>query len=341
MELSVIIVNWNSTAYVRQCLGSLFKHCLSTPCEIIVVDSASFDGCGEMLAAEFPMARFVQAQQNLGFGRSNNLGVRHATGKYLLFLNPDTQFHEDSIRVLFRALHTLPNAAAVGAKLLNRDGSLQTSCVQSFPTLLNQIFDSEFLRERFPSSRFWGIGALYVDWPKAAVVEVISGACILVRRDAFEKVGGFTDSFFMYGEDLDLCFKLRRTGGQVYYVPETSVTHFGGGSTRQASSNFSNEMMRESVRHFMALNYGALSAFAYRAAMGATALGRLLLIGPLLIFGRSIVRHGVDSWRKWWIILRWSLTGAPRRNVSPDRKIDQSRPAVAGQPAVTTGPSNH
>jgi GT2 family glycosyltransferase len=329
MELSVIIVNWNSKAYVRQCLQSLFTHCLSTPCEIIVVDSASFDGCGEMLAAEFPMVRFVQSEQNIGFGRSNNLGVRHASGKFLLFLNPDTLFQEDSIQILFRTLRTLPGASAVGAKLLNRDGTLQTSCVQTFPTLLNQVFDSEFLRERFPHNPFWGIAALYTEWPKPTVVEVISGACMLIRRDAFEAVGGFTESFFMYGEDLDLCFKLRRNGGAVYYVPDTRITHFGGGSTAQASSNFSNEMMRASVAHFIRLNRGPGAAFAYRMALGVSAILRLALIGPLLLFGRAIVRHGPDSWRKWWVILRWSVTGSPRQTPTPGHvSANVARPAA-------------
>lgn len=315
MDISVIIVNWHSKAYVRQCLTSLYRYCRSTPFEVIVVDGASFDGCGEMLAAEFPRVRFVQSTTNVGFARANNLGVRHAKGQFLLFLNPDTELQEDSVQILVEALRALPNAAAVGCRLLNSDRTLQTSCVQSFPTVLNQVLDAEFLRERIPDSKLWGISALYATSQRPAPVEVISGACILVHRGAFEAVDGFTESYFMYGEDLDLCFKLQKRCGRIYYVPATSIVHFGGGSTAKAASEFSNVMMRSSVHHFLRLNHGGLSAFAYRASMAVNASARLLVIGPMMVFGRSVVRHGSGSWRKWSAILQWSLGVSPRSPV--------------------------
>lgn len=307
LAVSVLIVNWNSKDYVRQCLTSLFQHCSSVPAEVIVVDGASYDGCAEMLAAEFPSVIYVQCSENVGFARANNLGARTARGSHLLLLNPDTLFSEDSIGIMLQKLETLPNAGAVGCRLLNADRSLQTSCVQAFPTILNQILVSEYLACRFPNWRLWGVAPLYARPPKPAVVEVISGACILVRRSAFANVGGFTESYFMYSEDLDLCFKLRRAGHLVYYVPDTSLVHFGGGSTRQAATNFSTVMMHESVGKFMRLNRGASSALLYRTAMTLTAITRLLLIGPLLLFGHKLVRHGTSSWFKWFAILTWSL----------------------------------
>ena len=311
MEVSIIIVNWNSKGYVRKCLTSVFKHIARIRFEVIVVDGASFDGCDQMLATEFPSVIFIQSATNIGFARANNLGARHATGRVLLFLNPDTELIEDSIQILLQRLDSLPRAGAVGCRLLNRDLTLQTSCVQSFPTVLNQMLDSEYLRERFPDSALWGIAPLHRNSSEPSEVEVISGACILMHRDCFERVGGFTESYFMYGEDLDLCFKLRRSGRSVFYVPETRVVHFGGASTTQAPSNFSNVMMRGSVFHFMRLNRGPLSALAYRVSMMSTALARLLLMGPMMLLGRRVVRHGTSSWRKWAAILRWSL-GATR-----------------------------
>ena len=308
MTLSIIIVNWNSKDYVRQCLTSLEKYRPSIDFEVIVVDGASFDGCDAMLAANFPSAKYVQSDRNIGFARANNLGVEHSSGEYLMFLNPDTEFLEDSITPLLVQLRALPGAGAIGCKLLNSDGSLQTSCVQSFPTPINQALDSEFLRRKFPKSSLWGMAALYSSSTVAAEIEAVSGACIVSRRAAFDSVGGFSDSYFMYGEDLDLCFKLREGGHPVYYLPSTSIVHHGGGSTKASVSNFSNVMMRESVFRFLRAHRGLVSAALYRLGMAVTALLRLALILPIMAVSRDrMVHHSRDSLKKWKAILRWSF----------------------------------
>src|SRR5579863_881911 len=141
VDLSVIIINWNSKDFVRECLTSLFANCRSVPMEVIVADGGSFDGCGEMLAKEFPAVKFVQIKENIGFGRANNEAVRHATGPYLMLLNPDTVLHEDTARIMVERLKSLPQAGAVGCKHLNTDRSLQATCIQSYPTVLNQLMD--------------------------------------------------------------------------------------------------------------------------------------------------------------------------------------------------------
>lgn len=307
MTLSIIIVNWNSQAFIRECLQSLFTHCRTVDYEVIVVDSGSFDGCDEMLGREFPTVKYVQSPENVGFARANNLGARQATGDNLLFLNPDTLLIEDSVGLMLAQLRSLPQAGALGCRLLNADRSLQTSCVQAFPTVWNQMLDSEFLRLRYPHWRLWGITALYAQPQISTEVEVVSGACLLCTRESFERVSGFSENYFMYGEDLDLCFKLRRTGFKVYYVPATELVHLGGGSSRQAASNFSTVMMHASVFRFIHTHYGPASALAYRFSSTLTALVRLVLIVPLLFFGNRLVRHGSDSLRKWAAVLRWSL----------------------------------
>lgn len=306
-DLSVILVNWNSQAYVRQCLGSIYAHCRDVPFEVIVVDGGSFDGCGLMLARDFPSVVFVQSEDNIGFAKANNLGVRHAKGRCLLFLNPDTQLLEDSFRILMGCLGSLPQAGAVGCKLLNPDGSFQISSVQVFPTVLNQVLDSEYLRRQFPNWSIWGKASLG-DCSRPAVVEAISGACIMTRRDTFEAVGGFTEAYFMYGEDVDLCFKISRAGYRVYHVPETGIVHFGGGSSQHSVSNFSNVMMRESVCRYLRLNRGRSAAALFRLALSASSAIRLLLILLLLPFPKNqMVRHGIGSLQKWYSILRWGL----------------------------------
>lgn len=307
-ELSIIIVNWNSKDFVRQCLASLKTNCRDISVETIVVDSGSFDGCGEMLAREFTSTVFIQSNKNIGFARANNLGAGQAAGRCLLFLNPDTEFFQDSIPVLLAQLQALPQAGLVGCRLLNSDRSLQTSCVQAFPTVCNQVLNSEFLRRRFPNLKMWGMAALFAQPARPAEVEVISGACILIRRDIFDAVGGFTEQYFMYGEDADLCFKISRAGHRVYYVPQTSIIHHSGSSSRQAQNNFANVMMRESLYRFFKLNHGWTTAAAYRVAMSALSIVRLPLILALLPVSRGhLVRHGSGSLRKWFSILRWAL----------------------------------
>lgn len=307
-ELSVIIVNWNSKDFLRRCLASLNAHNRDVSMEVIVVDSGSFDGCGEMLAREFPLVRFIQSGKNIGFARANNLGVRSAKGQYLWFLNPDTELTENSMGVLSEKLDILPEAGAIGCKLLNSDGSLQASCVQAYPTVFNQVINSEYLRRRFPHWEMWGNNLLHANPPCTERVEVLSGACIMAKRKVFEAVGGFTEQYFMYGEDADLCFKIARAGHGVYHTPETRLIHHGGGCSRQAKNNFSNVMLRESVYRFLKLNRGLSHATAYRLAMAASSVVRLPLIFLLLPLSRDrVVRHGSGSLRKWFSILRWGL----------------------------------
>jgi GT2 family glycosyltransferase len=328
--ISVVLVNWNSKDFLRGCLQSLARHAPAVPVEIIVVDGGSFDGCDQMLAREFPQVIFIQSPDNIGFARSNNLGARHASGRYLLLLNPDTEFIDNSLEVLWRQAVSLPNAGAIGCRLLNRNRSLQTSCVQSFPTAINQALDSEFLRKLFPHSSLWGMAPFHAGSAKPVPAEAISGACILVKRRFFEEVGGFTESYFMYGEDLDLCFKLTRAGHPSYYVPDTSLIHFGGGSSGQSTSNFSTVMMRVSVHHFIQKHRGPVSALTYRLATALSALVRLALICPMLLFGNRVVSHGVGSLRKWSAIFRWSVGFMP----------DVRKPS-APAPAPIPSPANH
>lgn len=313
MRTSIIIVNWNSKDYLRECLTSLFIHHPHADVEVIVVDGASFDGCDQMLAVEFPSVLFIQSKENVGFARANNLGVLRATGDYLFFLNPDTLFLENSIDILSGRLAEIEGAGAVGCKLLNTDRSLQTSCVQSFPTLINQTLDSEFLRRLLPRSSLWGVAAFHKDDDKPVPVEAISGAAILMKKDVFQRINGFSENYFMYGEDIDLCYKTKKSGYQVYFVPETSIVHHGGGSTRTTVSNFANVTMRESIFRFLRANRGMVSAALYRPAMAISAMLRIFLLLPsYLSAGRQSSDRRRYSLRKWTAIFRWSLGLAPQ-----------------------------
>jgi N-acetylglucosaminyl-diphospho-decaprenol L-rhamnosyltransferase len=210
---------------------------------------------------------------------------------------------------LYRQLQCTPSAGAVGAKLLNPDGTLQTSCVQSVPTILNQAFDAELFRGWFPNSRLWGMEALWAGDADSAEVEVLSGACIMARRNVFQTVGMFSQDYFMFCEDTDLCYKIRQSGYKNYYIPTAKIIHYGGSSTQQSHSQFSNVMMRESICRFFTKTRGPWYCIGYRVSVTASAMCRLLLLA--LAFPWRWIRGGVKSARqsftKWVAILRWSL----------------------------------
>lgn len=305
MDLSIVIVNWNSVQYLGPCLDAVLQHTHGIRCEIIVIDSGSFDGSAELLRQRYPSVRFIQSRDNLGFAGANNLACRSASGEHLLFLNPDTQVSAGSVQLMLDHLRSHPGAGAVGVRLLNSDGSLQSSCIQPFPTILNQLLSSDYLRERWPLSALWGMKPLFASEPRPATVDVVSGACVMVRRNAFDDVGQFSEEYFMYAEDLDLCHKLRQARYTNYCLPQASVLHHGGGSSDNASSEFSVLMMRESIWRFLRKSRGVGYAAMYRVSTLVAALVRLLLLGAVYPLRHGPSRRG--AMRKWAAVLAWSL----------------------------------
>lgn len=311
MDLSIIIVNWNSAKCLRSCLESVYKGAAGMVLEVIVVDNASFDGSEEVVRAHFPDARYVQSKENLGFAGGSNLGFSHSVGRNLLFLNPDTEIVGSALRDMLATLESLPIAGIVGPTLLNSDHSVQTSCIKAFPTILNQALDAEYLRRAFPRSRLWGMRPLFERDGHASSVDVVSGACLMVKREVFQRVGLFNTDYFMYGEDVDLCFKVKRAGRKIYHVSNATVIHHGGGSSAfQPDSSFENVGLRESGLKFMRLRRGKLYAFVYRLTIVLAATLRLCLLGLLLALTAGRIRRpslqiARDKWTK---ILRWALS---------------------------------
>ena len=307
-DLSIIIVNWKSATYLDTCIRTIRENTEGLNYEIIVVDNASYDG-SEVVAGRFGEAVcFVQSSENLGFARANNLGATYARGPVLLFLNPDTEVQNNAINHLYTQFRKLPDPGVIGCRLLNRNGALQTSCVQSLPTVLNQILDAEILRRTFPKLALWGTAAFYEE-NAATEVEAVSGACMMIRREVFERVGGFSSEYFMYGEDLDLCFKARSAGFRNYHTGEARVVHHGGGSSKKARSDFSIVTMRESVSMLLRKTHGKYYSDCYRVAMSIAALLRMALL--VILFPAWVIRNRIDRWfnsfRKWSAILRWGL----------------------------------
>jgi len=308
MDLSIIIVNWKSVAYLEKCLASVFANTSGVEFEVIVVDNASFDGSGEMIARLYQQVKYVQSQDNLGFAGANNLGFAHSSGRALLFLNPDTEVTGGAVAALLDVLEKKPDAGIVGAKLLNSDGTVQTSCIQRFPSIVNQAIDSDVLRNMFPRLRIWGTWPLLEKQAGPIAVEVISGACMVARRSAFERVGMFSTDYFMYSEDVDLCFKCRQTGLRNYYLDDAVVVHHGGGSTDACGqSHFSAVVMRNSLSQFFALRRGRFYAMTYRTTVVLMSIIRCAILGAgLLVTARGDSRIR-SAFSRWVAVLRWGI----------------------------------
>jgi GT2 family glycosyltransferase len=310
LDLSIIIVNWNSGDFLRKCLESVYAHTKGIDFEVIIVDNGSFDSAAGIVKTEFPSVRFIQSPTNLGFAKANNLGVSAAQGRNLLFLNPDTEIIGASLRRMSSFLDRTPRAGIAGCKLLNTDGSLQTTCVQPFPSILNQAVDAEYLRRTFPRLKLWGMQALLTSDKKPAVVEMICGACLMIKAEVFKSVGQFTSNYFMYAEETDLCFKTMQAGLRNYYLGDVAVVHHGGGSSVSKREDHSSSiMMRQSLLEFMRLRRGSAYAAAYRFSTTIVAVLRLGMLATAFLFSwgreeRELLR---STFSKWVKVLRWSL----------------------------------
>jgi len=310
VDLSIIIVNWNSKEYLRKCIASILAETRCMEFEIVVIDNASFDGCDEMLRRNYPQVRFMQSERNLGFAKANNEAFRTTSGQYILFLNPDTEIVASAVNTMLKHLRELPNAGAVGCKLLNADRSVQTSCIQSFPTILNQLLDSELMRILLHRSSLWGNEAIFASRNVPEEVEAISGACLMMHRTVFERVDLFSEDYFMYTEDIDLCYKIMKQSFKNYFIPTATVIHFGGGSTAENSpSGLAAVTMRKSIWRFLRKTRGNKYSSIYRFSTLISAIGRIGIL--TIIFPGYMIWRDRKSWntsfQKWKSIFTWSL----------------------------------
>ena len=237
MDISIIIVSYNGREHLRRCLASLQAYEPTAESEVIVVDNDSRDGSADVVASEFPDVRLERIPRNLGFAAGANRGAREATGEAIVLLNPDTEIEADPFAPMLTYLREHPNVGIVAPRLLNPDGSLQLSC-RSFPSFSTALFNRYSLLTRlFPRNRY-SKQYLLSDWRHDSIREVdwLSGACLMVRRSLFEQIGLLDEGYFMYIEDVDLCQRVHRAGYKVVYLPQVSVVHHIGQSSRTLAS---------------------------------------------------------------------------------------------------------
>ena len=257
---SIIIVSYNVREFLEQALLSLREALKNFAHEIIVVDNASSDGSQAFLKRHFPAVLLIENSDNLGFARANNIGLEKSRGKYICLLNPDTIVSKDTFAALAAFFESHKEAGMVGAKVLNPDGSLQLACRRSFPTPWVAFTKIVGLARLFPKSRLFGrYNLTFLDPERVAEVEAISGSFMLLRRQVVESVGGLDEDFFMYGEDLDWCYRIRKAGWKIYYVPDTQIIHFKGESSKKSPFQ-QRRLFYEAMRLFVRKHFNKHSA---------------------------------------------------------------------------------
>jgi N-acetylglucosaminyl-diphospho-decaprenol L-rhamnosyltransferase len=247
MDLSIIIINWNTCHFLAKCLQSIEENAgKRSPLRIetFVVDNASTDGSPQMVRERFSQVRLIENERNVGFALANNQAIRQSQGQYVLLLNSDTEVHPGALETMMQFMDIHSRVAGCGSLLLNGDGSLQTSC---HPILTP---GREFWRLMFLDRLWHRATYMQTKWDRRIPrqVEVVKGACFMLRRTALDQVGLLDEQYFMYTEEMDLCHRLLQAGWEIWWVPQAVVTHYGEASTRQAAEEMYVQLYRSKMQ---------------------------------------------------------------------------------------------
>ncbi|MDD2623014.1 MAG: glycosyltransferase [Bacteroidales bacterium] len=318
MKLSVIIVNYNVEYFLEQCLHSVFTALEGIESEVFVVDNHSVDGSVRMLKKKFPQVHLIVNQENVGFAKANNQAMRHAKGKYILLLNPDTLVEADTFVKILAFMDETPLAGGLGVKMVNGEGSFLPESKRGLPLPSVAFYKIFGLSKVFKKSRRFGKYHLtYLDRDEINEVEVLSGAFMLLRKSVLDKIGYLDEDYFMYGEDIDLSYRILLSGHKNYYFPKTRIIHYKGESTKKSSINyvlvFYKAMQIFAKKHFSQKNAKLFHtminlAIWFRASLSIFKRLVLKIIVPLLDFilicgGLLIIAH---YWEKWILLPKGS-----------------------------------
>ena len=314
MKLSVIIVNYNVQHFLEQCLYSVREAASRVPTEVWVVDNSSVDGSVAMVREKFPEVKVIANTDNPGFSKGNNQAIEQATGEYMLLLNPDTVVEEDTFEKVVRFMDEHPNAGGLGVKMIDGKGNFLPESKRGLPTPDVAFYKIFGLSRLFPKSKRFGRYHLgYLSEEETHEVDVLSGAFMLLRTSVLDKIGLLDEAFFMYGEDIDLSYRITQAGYKNYYFPDTRIIHYKGESTKKSSINYVFVFYRAMVifaqKHFSEKNaqlFGTLINIAiwFRAsiAVGSRVATRLFLPALdilLMLGGLFLTNYGYEVWKDW------------------------------------------
>ncbi len=307
LDLSIIIVSWNVRDLLRACLHSIDAGRGDLALEVIVVDGASSDGSVDMVQTEFPWVNLIACDENVGFPRGNNLGLAEADGRYHLLLNPDTEIRGDALSVMVDYLNRHPDVGVVGPQLLNADGSIQSSR-RRFPTLATAFFESTWLETIAPKRLLRHYYALDLPDDKTADMDWGVGACLLARRELFERIGGLDEAYFMYSEELDWQRRIKLAGWRIVYLPAAQVLHYVGQSSEQAVTARHINFQRAKLRYFRKY-HGWLATAVLRAFLLLNYSWQLIIEAGKGLLGhkRPLRRQRVQA---YWQVIRSGLRPA-------------------------------
>lgn len=238
MDVSIIVVAWNVRELLGNCLRSVYDQTKGIDYEVIYVDNGSADGSVEMVRKDFPQTRIIENQDNRGFIKANNQGIAIAKGRYVLLLNSDTVVLDNAIAKTLRFADSHPKAAVVGCRVLNADLTLQDNCYRFYSTL-NMLFDVFWLSRAFPRSGLFA-RKYYGGWnfDTEREVDVVVGCFSLVRMEAIRQVGVMDETFFVYGDDIDWCYRFVKAGWRVHFTPAGQIIHYRGQTTKKGANRF-------------------------------------------------------------------------------------------------------
>ena len=270
MKLSIIIVNYNVRYFLEQCLHSVQNACKGLEAEVFVVDNSSVDGSVKMVREKFPEVNLIENKENLGFSSANNQAMKKANGEYILLLNPDTLVEDDTLRKVVGFMDEHPDAGGLGVKMIDGKGKFLPESKRALPTPIVSFYKIFGLSSLFPRSRIFSQYHLgYLDKDKVHEIDVLAGAFMLLRKKVLDEVGLLDESFFMYGEDIDLSYRITRAGYKNYYYPGTRIIHYKGESTKKSSLNyvfmFYNAMIIFARKHFSKENARSFSIMIHSA----------------------------------------------------------------------------
>lgn len=268
LDLSIVIVSFNVKDFLKACLNSLYHSIVDIEFEVFVVDNNSQDATAQMIERDFPQVKLIQNHENIGFVKANNRAFERSQGRYILMLNPDTVILENYLHVTVRYFDQEPNVGAIGCKMLNPDHSLQASCY-NFPSL-REIFGMYFVG----SQKFSGLKKM--DYNKTQEVDFVRGAFLALNRRCLEEIGLLDERLFMFGEETDLCYRMKLRGWKVLYMPDTVIIHHKGKSTEQITDNMYSQRIQSLIYYFQK-HRSKLSTFMLRVIIFLGVGSRLLL----------------------------------------------------------------
>ncbi len=305
--LSIIVVTWNGKRYALECIGSLLTQSNRLSAEVIVVDNGSTDGTPEATRLQFPNVTLIENHANLGFARANNIGIALSRGKYVCLVNSDVVIPSGCLEKMIEFMEAHPENGLLGPKMLSPDGGIGAS-VMRFPTVWNTLCCALGLHLIFPNSTL--LGGFSMDgyaYDVVDSVEVLTAWFLMIPRRALQMVGGLDEQFFMYGEDMDWCYRFRAAGWQVVFYPDAEALHYGAASSEDAPTRFYVEMRHANLQYFRK-HHGWTGVFGYWVAIWVHEIVRVVGYSFLYCFKRHRRSEAAFKVRRSIACMRW-LTG--------------------------------